>query len=55
MNFMLRAVRWARNPPSWQRVRALLAVIAFCVAVFALEHFWGWPEWLKVNGTPKLR
>lgn len=44
--WLLRARRWAQNPPSWGRVKLVLAVIGICLALFAVERIWGWPDWL---------
>lgn len=49
MKWLLRMARWARHPPSPQRVKLVLAVIGLCVVIFAIEHIWGWPAWLTPN------
>ncbi|MFC7703414.1 hypothetical protein ACFQXB_04300 [Plastorhodobacter daqingensis] len=46
--WLLRAARWARNPPSAKRVKLVLGIIAFCLFIAGLELIWGWPEWLTV-------
>ncbi|MBJ3762899.1 hypothetical protein ILP92_09090 [Maribius pontilimi] len=48
MNFhwMMRAKRWAQNPPSAKQVKLVLVVIAVCIALFAYERVMGWPDWL---------
>lgn len=46
--FMMMAM-WARRPPSAQRVKFVLAIIAICIALAAWSHFFGWPEALTVN------
>jgi hypothetical protein len=48
-----RMARWAHRPPSARRVAIILAVIALCLALAALERFVGWPAWLSVN--PPIR
>ena len=56
--WLLRAVRWARNPPSEKRVKLVLAVIAICVAIWGLEQLFGFPDWLvpeHVRGHGVLR
>ncbi len=50
---LLRAVRWARNPPSTKRVKFFLALLAFCILVATIEHFFGWPEFLTVENKPR--
>ncbi|PVA11728.1 hypothetical protein DC366_01870 [Pelagivirga sediminicola] len=43
-HWLLRAARWARHPPSAGRVKFVLAIIAFCVLLYAIEHYFGWPD-----------
>jgi hypothetical protein len=47
--WLLRAVRWARNPPSAARVKLVLAVILACMVLFAIEKLWGWPAFLTIS------
>jgi hypothetical protein len=47
--WLLRASRWARNPPSEGRVRLVFGVIALCLLIVAFEWAFGWPDWLTVN------
>lgn len=49
LRWMMKAKRWAQNPPSMRQVIFYLAIIAACLAIFALEWFGAWPEWLRVN------
>lgn len=44
--WLMRARRWAQRPPSPGRVKLVLAVIALCAALFAVEALYGWPDWL---------
>ncbi|WP_212523141.1 hypothetical protein [Actibacterium sp. MT2.3-13A] len=55
MRWLLRASRWARNPPSEKRVKLVLGVVALCLLLVALERFFGWPDWLTLEGTPRGR
>ncbi len=60
MNYtwLLRAVRWARNPPSEKRVLLVLAVVGICLAIWGLEQLFGFPDWLvpeHVRGGGALR
>ncbi|MCE6952740.1 hypothetical protein LAZ40_24300 [Cereibacter sphaeroides] len=48
--WFLRMMRWARNPPSAGRVKLVLAVLAACLALVAVERLAGWPEALTVDG-----
>lgn len=48
--WLIRMARWARQPPSMGRVILVLVVLALCLALAGIEHFWGWPDWLRVNG-----
>lgn len=42
--WLLRMTRWLRHPPSKKRVMLALAVVAACLALYALERWIGWPE-----------
>ena len=53
--WLIRMARWARNPPSPGRVKLVLGVVALCFILFGIEQFWGWPDWLSVNGKARLR
>jgi hypothetical protein len=52
MNYIwfLRMARWARNPPSWGRVKFVLGIILACLLLFGYEYFFGWPDWLTLEG-----
>jgi hypothetical protein len=47
--WLLRAARWARNPPSSGRVKLVLGVILVCLVLAGIEYFRGWPDFLTVN------
>ena len=47
--WLLRAKRWARNPPSEGRVKLVLGVVAICLVIVGGEWLFGWPEWLTTN------
>jgi hypothetical protein len=49
LHWLVRAKRWAQNPPSEGRVKLVFGVIAICIAIAAWEWYFGWPEWLTVN------
>ncbi|MDK3016265.1 hypothetical protein [Pseudodonghicola flavimaris] len=53
MNFfwLLRMKRWAQHPPSRNRVLLVLAVIAICLLLYGIEHWFGWPEALTPAGS----
>lgn len=55
MRWMLRAKRWAQHPPSAKRVKFTFAIIAVCVAIYAVEKTVGLPEWMQVTQTPKIK
>ncbi len=50
MIWFLRMAQWVRHPPSPARVAVVLVTIALCLALVGIEHLWGWPDWLRVNG-----
>ncbi|KGJ11223.1 hypothetical protein EQ718_21670 (plasmid) [Paracoccus versutus] len=43
--WLIRAARWARNPPSARTVALVLGVIAAGLLLAGLEHFGLWPDW----------
>lgn len=58
MNYtwLIRMQRWARNPPSWGRVKLVLGIICACLLLVAVEQFIGWPDWLTLeDGGRALR
>jgi len=59
IHWLLRAKRLAQNPPSWGRVKFFFYILLFCILLFALERYFGWPEWLTTNnlghrGVPRF-
>ncbi len=52
--WLLRMARWARRPPSMQRVILFAVVLVLCLAIAGAEWLWGWPDWLRVNGRIRL-
>lgn len=55
LRWLLRAKRWAQHPPSGRKVALVGGVIVVCLMLVGIEHFWGWPEWLTVNGEGRGR
>ncbi len=47
--WLVRAKRWAQNPPSEYRVKLVFGVIAVCLLIAGFEWLFGWPDWLAVN------
>lgn len=43
--WFLRMVRWAKNPPSEKQVLGVLAIVAMCLLLFAIEKLGLWPDW----------
>ncbi|SEO17502.1 hypothetical protein SAMN04489859_104114 [Paracoccus alcaliphilus] len=54
--WLLRATKWARNPPSARMVKLVLAIIAAAILIFAIEKMGLWPEWaqLEHGRAPRL-
>lgn len=46
---LVRAAMWLRRPPSRRHVRILVIVLAGALAIVAIEHWVGWPEWAEVE------
>tara|TARA_R110001583_G_scaffold169768_1_gene322899 strand:+ start:298836 stop:299027 length:192 start_codon:yes stop_codon:yes gene_type:complete len=55
LRWLLRAKRWAQNPPSKSRVKFVFAIIAVCVALYGVEKLVGLPDWMQVNGASKIK
>ncbi|GAA0294047.1 hypothetical protein [Rhodovulum strictum] len=53
--WLLRAKRWAQNPPSPARVRLVLGVVALCLLLVLVEWLLGWPDALTVNSGARGR
>lgn len=47
--WLMRMARWVRHPPSPQRVKLVLAVVALCFVLYGVELFFGWPDALSVE------
>ncbi|WP_170389909.1 hypothetical protein [Ruegeria arenilitoris] len=45
LRHLLRMSRWARNPPSDQRVKLVLGLIVLCLLIAVIEYMGWWPEW----------
>ncbi len=54
LRHLLRMSRWARNPPSDQRVKLALGLIVLCLAIAGVEYKGWWPEW-ATSQPRKLR
>lgn len=46
---LLRLKRLAQNPPSMTKVKIVLGIIAFCLALYGVERIWGLPEWMSLE------
>lgn len=53
--WLIRASRWARNPPKARTVVLVLAVIAAGLLLAGLEHFGLWPDWATLDRPPRPR
>ena len=54
LRWIVRASKWARNPPSEKMVKLVFGVIAGALVLIGIEYFLGWPEWLTVNEPRKM-
>lgn len=55
LRWFLKAKRLAQNPPSPDKIKLVLGVLAFCLILFGIERIWGWPAWLTPNDIRGLR
>jgi hypothetical protein len=53
--WLLRMKRWLQNPPSAARVIFVFSIIALCLALFAYERLFGWPEALTPHNLRRMR
>ncbi len=53
--WLLRAKRWAQNPPSPAKIKLVAGIVLFCIVLFAIERVWGWPDWLTPNDLRRSR
>ena len=51
LRHLMRMSRWARNPPSAARVKLMAAIVVFCLLLYAIERWIGWPEALTTSMT----
>lgn len=49
LTWLLRAKRWAQNPPSEGRVKLVFGVVALCLVLVGIEFLVGWPDWMTVD------
>ncbi|MDO5603946.1 MAG: hypothetical protein Q4G25_02180 [Paracoccus sp. (in: a-proteobacteria)] len=45
MRWLIRAVRWVRNPPGTAMVRMVFGILAAGLLLLLLEHLGLWPDW----------
>ncbi|WP_299841581.1 hypothetical protein [uncultured Paracoccus sp.] len=48
--WLVRASRWARNPPSKRMVMLVFCIIAVGLVLLGIERLGLWPDWATVNG-----
>lgn len=46
---LLRVSKWARHPPSSQRIMILAVVLVLSLTVYGLDYFGVWPEWARTE------
>ena len=49
LNWLLRAKRWAQNPPSAKRVMLILAIVGACAVLYGLERMGLLPDWMQAE------
>lgn len=53
--WLVRASRWARNPPSRRMVYLVIAIIAAGLVLVGLEHAGLWPDWATLDNPRRPR
>ncbi|RJE80090.1 hypothetical protein [Paracoccus sp. JM45] len=49
MIWLMRAVKWVRNPPSPKMVKLVFAIIAAGLVMLLLEKLGMWPDWATMD------
>lgn len=55
LTWLIRMAKWARRPPSAKMVVMVLGIVGFCLVLFAIERFIGWPDWASIERMPRWR
>lgn len=53
LRHLMRAKRWAQNPPSAKRVKLVFGVIAIALLIVGLERLGFWPDWARAERIPR--
>ncbi|PXW70289.1 hypothetical protein C7964_102174 [Loktanella sp. PT4BL] len=53
--WLLKAKRWAQNPPSPASIKFIVGIIVFCLILFGFEQLFGWPDWLTPTDLRRMR
>jgi hypothetical protein len=46
---LMRMAQWARNPPSPARMKFTVGIVVICLAIFCIERWVGWPNWIPLD------
>lgn len=52
--WLMRMAKWARRPPSLRQVQIGAVVLALALAIWGLEALGLWPDWARIEKTPRL-
>lgn len=55
LNWLVRAARWVRNPPSPKMVKLVFGIVAAGIAMALLQHFGLWPDWATMERPRGIR
>ncbi|ETX13067.1 hypothetical protein OCH239_13460 [Roseivivax halodurans JCM 10272] len=55
LHWLLRMRRWVQHPPNPRGVMLVLVVVAVCAALFAVERYVGWPDWMSAEPDGPMR
>ncbi|MEX0969571.1 MAG: hypothetical protein WD046_03880 [Paracoccaceae bacterium] len=53
--WLMRLKRWVQHPPSPRRAWLILAIIALCLLLVAIERWVGWPAFLTLEPAGRGR
>ncbi|QUS35243.1 hypothetical protein [Falsirhodobacter algicola] len=53
--WLLRMSQWVRHPPPMWKVILVVCVVLACFALFLIERYVGWPDWMTLQGGSRMK
>ena len=54
LRHLMRAKRWAQNPPSMGRIKLVAAVVAICILIVVAEKMGLTPDWMAADRVRRV-